>query len=171
MRLLGRFGGILHLLLYSVGLSLRARSQSIVILVLSNPGLEHPQSGWIFTGRGKISRLRYYALDWFGIAGLALMLGADGEIPVAAQALGEWLGHCLGLLCGSVAHPPQVSASRPTAWTGRDGVCVCSRGNALAPLILAPSLEARADLARPLPNPAFFCFCSALGKPARCGGA
>jgi len=141
--------------LYSVGF-LYGRVAIIVILFFLTP-VWSTLIGWIFMG-WQISRLRLFAL-LFGIAGLALMLGADGEIPVP-RGLGEWLGLASGFLWSVATTGIRVKA---TAGPGETAF-VFAAGATLGALILAPSLEPVPDLAA-MPNPAFLLL-SALGTGA-----
>lgn len=120
------------LLFYSVGL-LYGRVAIIVILFYLTPVwstlIGRYLMGW------PITRARVAAL-LLGIAGLVLMLGADGEVPVP-RGLGEWLGLASGFLWAIASIGIKVKA---TAGPG-ESTFVFAVGALLGGLVLAPSLE------------------------------
>ena len=128
-------GGIAFAL-YSVGL-LYGRVAIIVILFFLTPVwstlIGRYLMGW------PASRMRILAL-LAGFAGLLLMLGAEGEVPVP-RGLGEWLGLTSGLLWAIATTGIRVRSDTGPAETA----FVFAAGAAIGTLFLAPLLE-------PLPN-------------------
>jgi drug/metabolite transporter (DMT)-like permease len=124
--------GGLAFALYSVGL-LYGRVAIIVILFFLTPVwstlIGHFAMGW------RASRLRVLAL-LLGVAGLVLMLGAKGEVPVP-RGLGEWLGLSSGFLWAVATTGIRVrsdTAPFETAFVFALGACLGS-------LLMAPLLE------------------------------
>ncbi len=118
--------------LYSVGL-VYGRVAIIVILFFLTPVwstlIGRVVMGW------PVSRLRIAALS-IGMAGLLMVLGADGGMP-RPRGLGEWLGLLSGLLW-SVA----TTGIRAKSDTGPgETAFVFAAGASLGLLILAPMLE------------------------------
>lgn len=118
--------------LYSIGF-LYGRVAIITILFFLTPVwstlIGRYVMGW------PTSWLRVAALG-VGVAGLALVLGADGELPVP-RSLGEWLGLISGVLW-SVA----TTGIRATSDTGpAETAFVFAAGACAGTLVLAPALE------------------------------
>lgn len=124
------------LMFYSLGL-LYGRVAIIVILFYLTPIwstlIGRYLMGWPITGARVAALLA-------GIAGLALMLGADGEVPLP-QGLGEWLGLASGLAWAVASIGIKVKA---TAGPG-ESTFLFAVGALLGGLILAPVLA-------PVPN-------------------
>ncbi|MCK0094339.1 DMT family transporter [Yoonia sp. F2084L] len=124
--------GGLAFLLYSVGF-LYGRVAIIVILFFLTPVwstlIGRYLMGW------PISRLRVLALV-VGVAGLAIMLGGDGALPIP-RGLGDWFGLTSGLLWAVATVGIRVKA---TAGPGETAF-VFAAGAVLGGLIIAPLLE------------------------------
>lgn len=127
-------------LLYSVGF-LYGRVAIIVILFFLTPVwstlIGRYLMGW------PITRLRVLAL-LVGVAGLAIMLGGDGELPIP-RGLGDWFGLSSGFLWAVATVGIRAKA---TAGPGETAF-VFAAGAVLGGLIIAPLLE-------PLPDAAHF---------------
>jgi len=123
-------GGVAFVL-YSVGL-LYGRVAIIVILFFLTPVwstlIGRFVMGW------QTSRVRLLAL-LAGIAGLALMLGAKGQVPVP-RGLGEWMGLTSGVLWAIATTGIRVRSDTGPAETA----FVFAAGASLGALILAPLL-------------------------------
>ncbi len=122
--------------LYSVGF-LYGRVAIIVILFFLTPVwatlIGRYIMGW------PTPRMRYLALGT-GLVGMALILGADGELPVP-HGTGEWLGLISGLLW-AVA----TTGIRAHADTGPgETAFVFAAGACIGALLLAPTLEPPPD--------------------------
>ena len=131
------------LMFYSLGL-LYGRVGIIVILFYLTPIwstlIGRYLLGWPIT-RGRIAALLA------GIAGLALMLGADGEVPLP-RGLGEWLGLASGV-CWAVA---SIGIKFIATADPAESTFLFAVGALLGGLILAPMLVPLPDLAT-LPAP------------------
>lgn len=131
------------LLFYSLGL-LYGRVGIIVILFYLTPIwstlIGRYLFGWPITG-ARIAALLA------GVAGLVLMLGADGEVPVP-RGLGEWLGLASGFLWAVASIGIKVKATAGPA----ESAFLFAVGALLGGLILAPLMAPLPDLAA-LPAP------------------
>lgn len=130
------------LMFYSLGL-LYGRVAIIVILFYLTPIwstlIGRYLMGW------PITRARILAL-LAGIAGLVLMLGADGEVPVP-RGLGEWLGLTSGLMWAVASIGIKVQATAGPA----ESTFLFAVGALGGGLILAPLVAPFPDIAA-LPN-------------------
>ncbi len=122
--------------LYSVGL-LYGRVAIIVILFFLTPVwstlIGRYVMGWPTTW------LRIAAL-FLGLAGLALMLGADGQVPVP-RGMGEWLGLISGFLWAVATTGIRAKADAGPSETA----FVFAAGATISALILAPLLPPATD--------------------------
>lgn len=123
--------------LYSVGF-LYGRVAIVIILFFLTP-VWSTLIGRLLLG-WPITRLRLFAL-LFGLAGLVLMLGADGEVPIP-RGLGEWLGLTSGLLWAIATTGIRVKATTGPGETA----FVFALGATFGAAIIAPSLEPLPDL-------------------------
>lgn len=80
-------------------------------------------------------RLRYYAIA-FGLAGLAVMLSAKGDLPIPHD-IGEWMGLVSGLLWAIATTGIRSTSELPAP----QAAFVFATGAALMSLILAPALS------------------------------
>jgi drug/metabolite transporter (DMT)-like permease len=83
----------------------------------------------------KTSRLRLAAIA-IGIAGLAVMLGADGQVPIP-RGPGEWLGLISGMLWSTATTGMRTRSNLEPA----EAAFVFAVGASLGALVLAPFLE------------------------------
>lgn len=126
------------LLFYSLGL-LYGRVAIIVILFYLTPIwstlIGRYLMGWPITGARVAALLA-------GVAGLVLMLGADGTVPLP-RGLGEWLGLASGFFWAVASIGIKVKA---TAGPG-ESTFLFAVGALLGGLVLAPGLAPLPDLA------------------------
>jgi drug/metabolite transporter (DMT)-like permease len=124
-------------MLYSVGL-LYGRVAIVVILFFLTPVwstlLGRLWMGWAITRRRVIVLL-------MGLAGLVLMLGADGTVPLPRN-LGEWLGLTSGFLWAVSTVGIRVKSTAGPI----ESAFVLVAGVWIGALILAPALEPMPDL-------------------------
>jgi drug/metabolite transporter (DMT)-like permease len=124
-------------MLYSVGL-LYGRVAIVVILFFLTPVwstlLGRIWMGWVITRRRVVVLL-------MGIAGLVLMLGADGTVPLPRN-LGEWLGLTSGFLWAVATVGIRVKSTAGPS----ESAFVLVVGVWVGALILAPILEPVPDL-------------------------